>query len=1264
MNHESLANTPQTIYAGKGGGHMSDGSFVENTIQVTQTNTRYQRPQEKAAEKGTAPEAKKKVILVVTPSDIPPAPEEHKTAAPLAVAEKPQPASKYFEPLPENKAIQQAAHAFQEKAEGKDLSEVSVEELKQAYNELVTIAKAEGENPKFLRKILFALADKGEFVEKPVQSIQAMRREFAVPPGTTEPSPVGKAALSINPDTYTDVHLKDIIALIQAQVHIRGLVGESTLENIHTRLIDDILNNRVNKDEAQQLVSEVESILEVGKAVKTQERQTTQTAAETADAAVPSRGADIPIKPETFKLPITQAIAHDLIQLQNIIKAGGYNPEVDSQLSQKIRDLMKNAPAFEDAREWECLVREKEQLENLLREVVAESRRNLRVQQEYGSQQQKELKEFKNRVDASLSKGKTEDILGALDEVVKGINVNDRYFETRLDAIRQVFEARENNNENLWHYYEEALEHLVERFLSQADENPESAYPQFNFTAQQNLDAVLEAARHYSETNKGQVNIARKGPETGERTTYWYLTNLKGKRYVMHELFRTMKDEKQYTGIINQLLRRGGLEFVENQIIGVSQMQIAYEKILSSLAGMTSETLLPTHMTKADLEAQRYSRYLTGRIQEEDKKLGIQVQQDEDEALLMKEYKVYIGDNEKGVPQYETKKRKLREWEQRRVYFVGRSLNAGVMRRSSFTVMGDLPKNSDVLYMAPEFEMVSRILAPFKLFSARFFQWHIAQAYVRRFIEFNKEKAKRDGLHYAVKIKDGKEVGLYGNNSDAIVMLDVGSVDLKSTGYRSRNIYLNNPDFKIIDFQHGEHKQKLTLFQYFDHAKHQAHEKVLEDTVAQLKREGAAKHKNLSDHELEKLAEQRIEHNPKEKHHFEGEVKKEMYKLIKPYMEKQRLFLGVLLRIDIGQENKEILWKTIVEMLPSKTAAFIPDETREIVKENFQIRTQEDVKAKKEVIHNEYGVTLDEHLDVDTNINKIWDVVKQKLWLIEHDRVLKDTELLRKKSDGDVSTDPTSKLEDHFGVVNLSETEKKIIKNLQELGLGEGKWKPNEKGQPPPYYQVFSKLVHPFIAEFEDAPYAKWNRIGDEDIDRGIGDALDLKNAIFEAGEVVANPAAKPEDVTKKLIQVGHAMRGPVGLGTAQKLIEPFISAQLAMTQMKEVAKWFGGIMVWLRQPRSESEEYNLQAHVAHDEETVRNQLRVYAQNEILADNPHELEHGKTQFQRLLERHKATWKHMFYMLFRYWAMILGPLGAYNLMKMIMPGDLVKNFGLK
>lgn len=818
----------------------------------------------------------------------------------------------------------------------------------------------------------------------------------------------------------------------------------------------------------------------------------------------------------------------------------------------------------------------------------------------------------------------------AVDRVIRSIDIDD--YNTYAPAISDVVERLQGKGKD--HMLEYLLEFGVERIISIADINPKVQYPQFNLYQTQNLDSVTQIARRYDERNEDEGS-----------TMFKKLTDLKTKRYAMHELFRSLKNRENYVKLVTELLRQDGLAFVEKEIAGVADVQILYEEILGSRLSFKDGWLNHKDFEAADLEAKNIFSQDAIKISD----------------VINKKY--LKGNYKEG----EMATRPLREWEINRALLVGRSLHAMSQRRLTYGVMGDVKKGDvDEMLKSIESEFLARIIAPFKLVPERFFSWPIAERWQELFLaRLKRQKNGSVNNHKYGYVNDkGEAMGLYGKRQGSLAILDLGITDPKSNSWRGRHIFLKQESYSTESLPNGD---KTSIGFYLDDVK-----KRVED---HLKTKIEHKHPGISEAEVKKMMHSSQDFYEKGKT-YKLQKEKMFNRIIRDRIANQRLFLGALMRYpDLDDLNKRAIWENVSRRLPSRIAAFFPEETVQLVKDQYGIvdspNDNEQVKTEKR-----------------RQALEKWNVLKVKLWRAERARVKNNAEMLCTNERGERLTQGTPlELENFYDYAKLDPDEREIVQELIKFGLQKvatdqkgnylpARVKKDEKGNDVPAEGSegipnpkkpeggLIKMTFPFTAFLDDVPKTDWDNLNDEDYDRIlVNDHSAFQEGYGKVIGLISNPVAKPEAVVKAFTECFEKIQSPLGVPDAQKRMEPLIGVQLEMGRMNKLAEWFSPAMKILRVPRSEIEKHNLKAGISQGAKDQSDIIDGLTQHDVLSDDPEEAdEKGQTQAMRMKEEHEADLKAVLMEYVRLILLLLGPVVGLQFLKIVLPEEVSKSLG--
>lgn len=610
------------------------------------------------------------------------------------------------------------------------------------------------------------------------------------------------------------------------------------------------------------------------------------------------------------------------------------------------------------------------------------------------------------------------------------------------------------------HMVQFLLEYAVERIILGGDQNPQEQYPQLNLYQTDNLDRLTQTARKFDERRfKEYKRLGNKVDFYPPLHTLQYLTNLRSKRMIMHELFRSMKDEQTYTSFITQYLRKNGLAFVEDDIVGVADSQGLYDQALASTHSLNKNGWL-THRDMAVIDNVVLKNMLA--------------QSRHVDSFGKSFTKVAVNDD--GTLRRVNAIRGMREWETNRAHLMGRSLSAASQRRMTYVAIGDVPENLDLLNMSVESEFLVRGIGLFKFISER---WH-SHGPAKRVREIFKREQTRvvkpnekwklkvddyDPRKYGVKNREGKYIGLYGKSQDAFALVDVGVTDPKSNSWRGNLMFLKQRRFQTEQIG-GE---RLTIGDAIDIIR------------ADVKNQVTGGHGGHMTREQKK------------------EYGRQFNARVRPLIERQRLFSGHLLKVtDLDEENKTIIWKRSADLIPSRTAAFFPSELENILNQNGR-----------------GGMSAWIGEGVDRKGNPILGL-RDKLWTAERMRVRNDAKMLQ-------TTDTTSyagsrrndlKLEHFLDVVGLTPQEKVIVAKLQEVG----KYYADQLAHMTfPFTALMEDAPRTGYDELQDEDYDRIIVRDRKDFNEGFGPVIgifddpvkkpdEIVNALFETVHKIKNP--------------------------------------------------------------------------------------------------------------------------------------------------------------
>ncbi|MEM4259586.1 MAG: hypothetical protein QXS38_02405 [Candidatus Pacearchaeota archaeon] len=491
---------------------------------------------------------------------------------------------------------------------------------------------------------------------------------------------------------------------------------------------------------------------------------------------------------------------------------------------------------------------------------------------------------------------------GNFDEVEdflnKNIDLNSGTAGIFIKPTAEVSLNPENIENGMYGYH---LEYLMERLLSSADITPSSDYPRFTFQQEENLARITLAAR---DTDRSE-----------DKSFYRYISELRQKRYVSHELFRSMKNREQYKEVVTRYLRTEGFNFLENEIAGVAVVQRLWEKVLADKVWRRPDWLSEDDFRNAHQEVASLIKAIHSR--DPIKKINWIKMPDQHEPI-----------------KYE---RQIRPWEIDRAVIVGRAVAAASQRRTSYGVLGEIPPTGDIQYKSLDSEYIARVLAGRKVIGQRFLAGSSggSKEYMEKWKKNKRILNEMKGQIYGYESDEvddkGKKIEktIYGHNVDSLVLLDTGVPDVKSHSWRSVLMFLKQQEYAVIAPHFSEEGRTETIGEYFD--RQMARVKALKKKE-DLKRELDRVFSQMSEDQLKKegeyLNDSKIRLVTKE-----DRMKNIIFSAyVKEAVLSQRLYLGTIVRNpNLTPYLKAEVWKNVAKYIPSRIAALFPDKRKKII---------------------------------------------------------------------------------------------------------------------------------------------------------------------------------------------------------------------------------------------------------------------------------------------------------------------------------------------
>lgn len=808
----------------------------------------------------------------------------------------------------------------------------------------------------------------------------------------------------------------------------------------------------------------------------------------------------------------------------------------------------------------------------------------------------------------------------AIERAINAIDSNDPNYAELVKTIVSVSQDPKFRSEippervkELRSLAEYAMEYATERVIGSADDRPLDQYKPANLYQSNNLDQIVDIARRFDEALQQQPVEEGGKAFDFNKGIYVYLLKLGTARQASHEVFRLLREgnKDQFKQGVSQYLGSTQLDFIENQVVGVSKAQRVYEKYYADLLGSHKGWPSPKE------------------YEEVDKKVA---------ALIRNQKsKLYGYDRDGNLVE-------LRDWQKKRAAAEGMRMSALSERRVVYTILGDVPFSpvaADWL-RSVEGEYLARSLAPLKMLPERFMHWPGATNFLGK-IKQNFRTEQGGPKYYGLatsenqikfdpdnrEAKEIKELGLYGQDSDALAMLDTGNYEIKSSGWRSDILFLRLNELRTETLN----GQKVTIGDFLDY---------------HIKAADAAGKKA----------------HPHDSHKAE-EVTKEIFERnVRDVIKNQRLSLAVLMRfagVSGSKELKTTLWENAATYLPSRIAAMLPGHTLAVMLHQQGKLTEAqmneilhlaestgkqpvDIILEKENVYRIDKATLDQ-------AKARWESISHRLFLAEEQRVENDYTALR--------TDVTNKLpsvqlreglDDYLDNLpegeRLTAEEKEIVHQIQKIGRDRA--------------SLFAKMTFPFTAFLDDAPRTDWSQFTGPDLLRAFNDNDSIEQGTGAVTGLISAPVHRPEQVVKAFEKAYEGFASPLGPGDTSKKMAVFVEAYLELVKKNAPAKYFGAAMQAMRMARSEIEEENLSADLAFDEKGIASILRALAQAEVISDEPpHGGSASDTMYMRLRKELGADQLEILKMYVRILMMILGPVVAIQFLKAILPGDLAK-----
>jgi len=744
--------------------------------------------------------------------------------------------------------------------------------------------------------------------------------------------------------------------------------------------------------------------------------------------------------------------------------------------------------------------------------------------------------------------------------------------------VRDLVEVSLSNDAINGNTYGYALEYSLESIINVADLTPLGTIPNPTFVQSENIARLI----------MGTLDL----DQDVNKEFYKYLKELQERRQLSHELYKSLSTKDAYQKYVGEHLKNDGFDYLENKIVGVSETQILWEKVMGRKVAKTKTVLSQQEFD--DVHEEVKTLY----------KRNARLNVDGTSQKLKKRFIIQrSGQNPITI------ERPLREWEIDRATVVGRSVAHVSGRAITYGTLGDLPSNADELYDSMNAEYVSRIVAGRKIMGARFFAggYTASKEYLKKWVENKKKLAIEKGLAYG---EGGKVNTIYGQKVESLVYADTSVPDLKSHGWRNKRIQLKHREFaklRVDEYTIGDYlDEESAKIEAALGDKSENASRLTERESVYLRSLGSLNPEELD--YLNNARTLRISKRDRIKNiAFSREVENTVLR--------QNLYLSALSREgSFTPMLKQKIWEKVAVLLPSRIAAFFPEDRKNIVTNN------------------------------GTKMSEVeWEGLSEKLFMVETDRVRKQAELV--KSNNFVTAVPLSDC-----YIDNSITDPREIDYINKIiALGKNKSK------------MLCDMIFPQSAFLDDAPGFQWMNLGKETVGRLlVNDYEGFSTANNETQEVVANPTMKLHESAEHLIKATKGYASPLGLTDAQDRMEADVLTRYDLYAMDGFSKWgFHSIRRFLKKPTSLIEKSNLDANLSMDEKAVSDDVDFLSQNNVIANDKAKVDYfGMTESERIKKKTKARLREVWLRHLRIFAMIFPMIFGEEFLKMIAP-DFVK-----
>lgn len=557
--------------------------------------------------------------------------------------------------------------------------------------------------------------------------------------------------------------------------------------------------------------------------------------------------------------------------------------------------------------------------------------------------------------------------------------------------------------------------------------------------------------------------------------------------------------------------------------------------------------------------------------------------------------------------------RKLTDWEINRALLIGRTLFAGEQRMAMYAALGDLPK--DVFftkrYASVPYEFIARAVMPVKLIAPRFF----GESGPRKFMEMIFKEQEATDIDNKVET-----VPLFGLDKRTIMMNRYGAHDLLSHNWRSEQLFLGN--ITLVKPEGG----KISLLDYLD------------DKVEEIIK------KRPKPEEKDPILGAVYLKGEKGPEGPEGE-KSQLSMDVKNVVLGQRLYLSILAKnryFDTDLKTK--IWQKIALLKPSTIASLLPESISNrpawnSLKQKLYIAEEIRVQDDARNYYNRELPQQDTFLQQEVrNFNAIKNLAGQQ---------------------GEWTPSEFLLILNYMGMtgtLNLTGEEKKLLQNIITTGIKKENAERLAK----------SNLL--FNVCIDDTPIISWKKTG---VGRAGGSEEDLlrlllsdQDAYSKAWGAINALIERPAE--KTIENFAAAVKGiadVIGRGSAQDIIDPFITALVKMGSTDKSVLWIPGRMSVHRigrVPTSEMERHWRESYISMDERERSDFLQALAVVGAVRDNTKDKKDGMTQLDRIRKKTKSSTLFVWFSMARIILFLLGPVAAHEFLKVILPPEAAKS----